>query len=55
MHNMINKGLILKGAYLSSAFENNGGNRMQISMRFKEDFKKRPKKMKLYLIKQKAR
>ena len=44
LYNMINKGLIPKGADLSPAFENNGGNPMQINMRFKEDFKKRTEK-----------
>ena len=41
LYNMINKGLIPKGADLSPAFENNGGNPMQINMRFKQDFKKK--------------
>ena len=40
LYNMINKGLIPKGADLSPAFENNGVNPMQINMRFKEDFRK---------------
>ena len=44
LYNMINKGLIPKGADLSPAFENNGGNPMQINMRFKQDFKKKPDK-----------
>ena len=44
LYNMINKGLIPKGADLSPAFENNGGNPMQINMRFKEDFTKRVEK-----------
>ena len=44
LYNMINKGLIPKGADLSPAFENNGGNPMQINMRFKEDFKKKVEK-----------
>ena len=44
LYNMINKGLIPKGADLSPAFENNGGNPMQINQRFKQDFKKKPEK-----------
>ena len=44
LYNMINKGLIPKGADLSPAFENNGGNPMQINMRFKQDFKKKSDK-----------
>ena len=44
LYNMINKGLIPKGADLSPAFENNGGNPMQINMRFKQDFKKKVEK-----------
>ena len=44
LYNMINKGLIPKGADLSPAFENNGGNPMQINMRFKEDFTKKVEK-----------
>ena len=41
LYNMINKGLIPKGADLTPAFENNGGNPMQINMRLKEDFRKK--------------
>ena len=44
LYNMINKGLIPKGADLSPAFENNGGNPLQINMRFKQDFKKKSDK-----------
>ena len=44
LYNMINKGLIPKGADLSPAFENNGGNPMQINQRFKQDFKKKVEK-----------
>ena len=44
LYNMINKGLIPKGADLSPAFENNGGNPMQINMKFKQDFKKKLEK-----------
>ena len=44
LYNMINKGLIPKGADLSPAFENNGGNPMQINQRFKQDFKKKEEK-----------
>ena len=44
LYNMINKGLIPKGADLSPAFENNGGNPMQINMKFKDDFKKKAEK-----------
>jgi len=41
LYNMINKGLIPRGADLSPAFENNGGNPMQINMRIKDDLSKR--------------
>ena len=44
LYNMINKGLIPKGADLSPAFENNGGNPMQINQGFKKDFKKKVEK-----------
>ena len=44
LYNMVNKGLIPKGADLSPAFENNGGNPMQINQRFKQDFKKKAEK-----------
>ena len=44
LYNMINKGLIPKGADISPAFENNGGNPMQINQRFKQDFKKKVEK-----------
>ena len=44
LYNMINKGLIPKGADLSPAFENNGGNPMQINNRFREDFTKKIEK-----------
>ena len=49
LYNMVNKGLIPKGADLSPAFENNGGNPMQINMRFKEDFKKKVEKDEILL------
>ena len=43
LYNMINKGLIPRGADLTPAFENNGGNPMQINMKIKEDLTKRDK------------
>ena len=46
---MVNKGLIPKGADLSPAFENNGGNPMQINMKFKQDFKKKIEKDEIVL------
>ena len=49
LYNMVNKGLIPKGADLSPAFENNGGNPMQINMRFKEDFRKKTDKDEIVL------
>ncbi len=54
LYNMINKGLIPKGADLSPAFENNGGNPMQINMRFKEDFAKKTEKDEIILDKTKG-
>ena len=41
LYNMINKGLIPRGADLTPAFENNGGNPMQINMKIKDDYAKR--------------
>ena len=49
LYNMVNKGLIPKGADLSPAFENNGGNPMQINMKFKQDFKKKIEKDEIVL------
>ena len=43
LYNMINKGLIPRGADLTPAFENNGGNPMQINMKIKDDLTKRDK------------
>ena len=54
LYNMVNKGLIPRGADLSPAFENNGGNPMQINMRFKEDFMKKTDKDEIVLDKTKS-
>ena len=54
LYNMINKGLIPKGADLSPAFENNGGNPMQINMRFREDFTKKAERDEIVLDKTKG-
>ena len=54
LYNMINKGLIPKGADLSPAFENNGGNPMQINMKFKEDFRKKTERDEIILDKTKG-
>ena len=54
LYNMINKGLIPKGADLSPAFENNGGNPMQINMKFKEDFRKKTERDEIVLDKTKG-
>ena len=53
LYNMINKGLIPRGADLSPAFDN-GGNPMQINMRFKEDFTKKTEKDEIALDKTKG-